>query len=115
MVSGNQIEQLGDRWRKAADHEIAIEENRRDLSTLEEVVQIAVGTIEFVDLVVELAVDRLQLLVDRLGLLLGGFQLLVGGLELLIDRQHFLIRRFQLLGGAFLFFDDRLHVLAHGR
>ncbi len=59
VVAGNEIEQLGDRRREAADHEISVEENRRDLGALEEVVQVAVGAIELVDLVAELSIDRL--------------------------------------------------------
>src|SRR4029077_3371275 len=46
--AGNEIEQLGYRRREAPDHEISVEENRRDLGALEDVVQIAVGAIELV-------------------------------------------------------------------
>src|SRR5207302_3688912 len=66
VVAGNEVEQLGDRRREAADHEISVEKNSRDLGTFKEVVQIAVGAIKLLDLVGELTVYGLQFFVDRL-------------------------------------------------
>ena len=78
-VGRDQIEDCGDRRSETADDQVAVEQNRSDLSALEQVAQIRVGAVEFVDLAVEFGINRVQLFVDRLQLLLGGLQLLVGG------------------------------------
>jgi len=66
-VGRDQIEDCGDRRGETADDQVAVEQNRSDLSALEQ------------NLAVEFGINRVQLLVDRLQLLLGGLQLLVGG------------------------------------
>ena len=49
-VAGNEIEQFGNRRRKAANDEILVEKNRRDLGTLKQIVEIAISVTFFVNL-----------------------------------------------------------------
>ena len=95
-----------------ADHQILIQENCCNLGRVEQIAQIRIGVIQFLDLAVEFGVDRVQLLVQRLHLLLGGFQLLIGGLRLFVYRDQFLIRGFQLFQRGLVFLDRGLQPLA---
>jgi hypothetical protein len=52
----------------AADNTVAIEQDVRDLSALEYVLQIIVGTIELLDLAAQLRIDCVELLVEGLQL-----------------------------------------------
>ena len=52
----------------AADNTVAIEQDGRDLSALEYVLQIIVGTIELLDLAAQLRIDCVELLVEGLQL-----------------------------------------------
>src|SRR3981189_2310181 len=65
-VGRDQIEDCGDRRSETADDQVAVEQNRSDLSALEQVAQIRVGAVEFVDLAVEFGINRVQLFVHRL-------------------------------------------------
>ena len=67
-----------------------VQEQRRDLGAVEQVLQVALGQRQVFDLEDQLAVDGLQLLVHRLHLFLGGRQLLVGRLQFLDRRLKFL-------------------------
>ena len=93
---GNDIEQrLGGR-REEADIEIGVEEERRDIGAVQDVLQIVGGRALPLQRFLELAVEGGQLLVERLQFLLRGQQLLVGRLEFLVDGQRFFVDRLLL-------------------
>jgi hypothetical protein len=108
QVTWNQVVEARDRWRKAADHQIRIEEDRRDLSTLEQVLQIAVLAVKFINFAGQLSVDGLQLLVDGLNLFLRGFQFFVSGLQFFVDGMQFLVCAPQFLQRGVVLFRDGL-------
>ena len=54
VVTRYQVEHCGDRTREAADREIAVEENNRDLGAVEQVAQVGIGMVQLVDLGVQL-------------------------------------------------------------
>src|ERR1700751_3856156 len=75
-VSGQDIENPRNAWRKAADRQRLIEENSSNLGTFEQLLQIAVGVVLCLDVVAELSIDSVQLFIHRRQFLLGSFQLL---------------------------------------
>ena len=93
---GNQPEQAARGGREILDAHFQIQKDRRDLRAVQQILQIAVGVIEFRDFAVQLGIDRFQFFVEGLELLLGGFQLLVRGLKLLVGGLQLLIRGFEL-------------------
>ena len=113
-VGRQQLQQRLHRRREPADAEAAIEEQRRDVGAVEQVVEIVGARLELADLGLELAVDRIELLVERLQLLLGGLELLVRGLQLLVDRPDLLVGRLQLLVRRLHLLDAEAEILAGG-
>ena len=47
---GTKVEERRCRWREAADHQVAVEEDRRDLRASKRFLQVAVGAVEILDL-----------------------------------------------------------------
>ena len=90
-VTGNEIEDLRDGRRKVANLEIFVEKDRRNLGALEQIIEIAVGAVQFLDLAAELVVHGLQFFVHRLQFLFRGLELFIGRLQLLIDREQLFI------------------------
>jgi hypothetical protein len=90
--------------------QLGIKENRGNLSTVDQILQIAICGVELSDLAVEFGVDGFQLFVERLQFLLGGFKFLVGGLILFVRGLQFLVRRFELFkcGSCMLLGRERL-------
>ena len=89
-VGRDNVEQLGGCRREIADAQTLVEKNRGDFRAGEQISQVAVGAVQFIDLMVQLLIDRLQFLVQRLHFFLGRFKLLVA-------RLHFLVRARQAL------------------
>ena len=85
-IAFNQAKQHLRRRGETFDAELAVQEHRRDLGVLQQVLDVAVGPTEFLDPVVQFRVDGVQLFVDRGQLLPGRFQLLIRGLQFLVDR-----------------------------
>ena len=81
-VARDDVEQrLGGR-REEADVELGVEEQRRDIGAVEDVLQIVRGRALPLQRFLQLAVQRGQLLIERLQFFLRGQQLLVGGLDI---------------------------------
>ena len=98
-VAGNDAEErLGGR-REEADIEVGVEEERRDIGAVQDVLQIIGGRTLPLQRFLELAVEGGELLVERLQFLLRRQQLLVGRLVFLIDGQRFFVDRLLLLAG----------------
>ena len=85
FVGRNNIEEARDRGRKAADHEITVEKNRRDVGAREEVREVAVRAVEILHLGQQFLIDGLQLLVQRLQFLFCGFELFIARLKLFVE------------------------------
>ena len=75
---------------------LRVEEQRRDIGAVEDVLQIVGRGALPLERFLQLAVERGQLLVERLQLLLRGQQLLVGRLVFLVDRQRLFVDRLLL-------------------
>jgi len=58
-----------ERWGEVPDAQVFVQEHSGDLRAVEQILHVSVETRQLVVLVVELAIDGLQLLVDRLHLL----------------------------------------------
>src|SRR6516162_7880592 len=97
--------------RAEASLQISVEEDRRYLGALEQVVEIAVGPVELVDFRAELVIDGLQFLIDRLQFLLRSFELFIGRLQFLIDREQLFIGRAKLFVRRLELLDCRLQSL----
>ena len=81
-IAGNDVEErLGGR-REEADIEVGVEEERRDIGAVEDVLQIIGGRALPLQRFLELAVERGELLVERLQFFLRGQQFLVGRLDI---------------------------------
>ena len=113
------LEDLGDARRELADAQLAIEEHRRDVGAVQQVLDVVVELLQLGVLLlvlrvdgVELLVDRVQLLVRALQLLVRGDQLLVGRLQLLVGRLELLDRGLQVLLGVGELVFERAHVIA---
>ena len=96
-VGVDQVEQLDRRRREERDAQLAVEEHGGDRRRGHQVLQVAVGVAQLVDLALELLVDGGQLLVDRLQLLAAGLELLGGRAQLLVHRLQLFVARLQLL------------------
>ena len=83
-IARNQSKHADRGGRKALDAKVAIQKDSGDVRTLEQILQIAIGLIQFGDFAVELGVDGFKLLVERLEFLLGGLQLFVRRLILFV-------------------------------
>src|SRR5690349_3324607 len=79
-IAGNEAEYSAGGRREIPDAQLLVEENRRDLGTVEEVSQVAVSVVELRDLAADFGVDGLQFFVERLEFLLRGLQFLIGRL-----------------------------------
>ena len=99
QVGANQAHQAGDRRGVALDPEVLVEEEGGDAGTGKEVHDIVIGAFQFVDLLLEADIDRVELLVEGLKLLLGGLHLLVCGLELFVGRHDLLVGGLELVVG----------------
>ena len=69
-VAGNDVEQRLGRRREEADVEAGVEEDRRDVGAVEDVLQIVRGRALPIERLLQLAVEGVQFLVERLQLLL---------------------------------------------
>ena len=76
-VLRNHPEGLGDARRELADAQLPIEEHRRDVGAVEQVLDVVVELLQLGVLLLVLGVDRVELLVDRVQLLVRALQLLV--------------------------------------
>ena len=95
-IAGNEPKHTSSRGCEIPDVQFRIEKNGGYLRAVEQILQIAVGVIEFGNFAVEFGVDGFQFFVGGLEFFLGAFQFFVGGLILLIRGLQFLIRGFQL-------------------
>ena len=111
-IAGDDPEQRSCRRREEADVEVAVEEQGRDTSAVEDVLQIVRCVALPFQGLLQLAVEGGELFVERLKLLLRGDQLLIGALELLVDRHRFFIDRRLLGAGDFEVADGDLQFLA---
>ena len=111
---GNDIEQRLGRRREEADIEVGVEEQRRDIGAVQDVLQIVGGGALPLQRFLELAVEGGQLLVERLQFLLRGQQLLVGRLEFLVDRQRFFVDRLLLFARDLEVADGALQLVLRG-
>ena len=93
---GNDVEERFGGRREEADFELGVEEERRDIGAVQDVLQIVGGRALPLQRFLELAVEGGQLLVERLQFLLRGQQLLVGRLVFLVDRQRLFVDRLLL-------------------
>ena len=98
-VGVDQVEELDRRRREERDAQAPVEEDGGDRRRRHQVLQVAVGAAELVDLDLELLVDGGQLLVDRLQLLAAGLELLGRRAQLLVHRLQLFVARLQLLRG----------------
>ena len=95
-VAGNDIEErLGGR-REEADIEVGVEEERRNIGAVQDILQIIGGRTLPLQRFLELAVEGGKLLVERLQFLLRRQQLLVRRLVFLVDGQCFFVDRLLL-------------------
>ena len=114
MSLGNDAEErLGGR-REEADIEIGVEEERRDIGAVEDVLQIIGGRALPLQRFLELAVEGGQLLVERLQFLLRRQQLLVRRLVFLIDGQRFFVDRLLLFARNLKVADGALELRSGG-
>ena len=90
------MEQLRAGRRERSHAQIVIKEQNCNLSAFEQVLKIAVQSLQRCVFFVEFVVYGLQLLIDGLHLLFRGFQLFVGGLQLFIEGLIFFIDGFQV-------------------
>ena len=102
------------RRREEADVQIAVEEDRRDIGAVEDVLQVVGRHALLLHGLVKLAVEGGQLLVERLQFFLGGQQLLIGRLEFLVDRQGLFVDRLLLFAGNFEVADGALQLRPRG-
>ncbi|MNM95354.1 hypothetical protein D3C81_1077940 [compost metagenome] len=91
--------------------QVAVDKHGGDLGGGDQVAQVVVDLVGFIDLGLELVVDRQQFLVDGLQLFLAGFQLFAGQAQLFVDRLHFFVRGHQLLAGDVGLLDGFLQLL----
>ena len=113
-VGCDDAEMRSHRRREETDVQLAVEEDRRDLGAVEDILQIVGRDALLLDGLVQLAVEGGQLLVERLELFLRGFQLFIGGLELLVHRHGFFVDRLLLLVGELEVADGALKLLPRG-
>src|SRR5262249_14958782 len=78
VVVGFHTEYLPQRSGETLDTKVTVEEQHRYVSRRHKVLQVVVGARDFLELHLELVIDRLQLLIDALQLLFARFQLLGG-------------------------------------
>jgi hypothetical protein len=107
LVGLGNAEQVGNAISEPVDAKTGIEKQRADVGRRHEVLQIAVGAGDRLELELELAVDRLKLFVDRLQLFLAGFELLGGRAILLVDRLQLFVGGAQFLVGRIGFLSHR--------
>ena len=107
LVGRRDAEQIGDPVGEALDAQARIEEQRAEIGRRHQVLQVAVGARDRLELQLQLAVDGLQLLVDRLQLFLAGLQLLGGRAVFLVDRLQLFVGGAQLLVGGLRFLAHR--------
>ena len=103
-VLRDDAEGVGDPRRELPDAELPIEEHRRDVGAVQQVLDVVVELLQLDVLLLVLRVDGVHLLVDRVELLVRALELLVGGDQFLVGRLQLFVRRLVLL-------DRRLQVL----
>ena len=111
-IGGDDAEQRLCRRREEPDVELAVEEQRRDVRAVEDVLQIVRCAALPFERLLKLAVEGGELFIERLQLFLRGHQLLVGRLELLVDRHRLFVDRRLLLVGDLEVADRALQLLA---
>ena len=98
--------------REPLDAQVVVQEDRGDLDAVKQVLHVAVGLRQLLDLRLQLGVDRLHFFVEGLQFLLGTVQFFVGALQFLVVRLQLLIRGAEFLLGGLHFFDGGLKALA---
>ena len=98
------LEGLRDARGEFPDAQLPVQENRRDVGPIEQVLDVVVQLLQFRVLFLILRVDGVQLLVDGVELLVRALELLVRGNQLLVRRLKLFVRRLEL-------FDRRLKTL----
>ena len=111
-VAGNQVDDLRRLGSEPLDAEVVVQEDRGDLGAVQQVLHVAVGLRQFLDLRLQLGVDRLHFFVERLQFLLGTGHFFVGALQFLVVRLQLLIGGAEFLLGGLHFFDGGLKALA---
>ena len=113
-VGSDDVEQRLRGRREEADVQVAIQEERRHVGAVEDVLQVVGRGALLLDRLVQLAVEGCELLVEGLQLLLRRFQFLVGRLEFLVDGHGLFIDRLLLLVGDLEVANGALQILARG-
>lgn len=85
-------EYLGNPGGELPDAELAIQEHRRDIGAVQQVLHVVVELLQFGVLLLVLRVDGVHLLVDGVQLLVGALQLFVRGHEFLVGRLELFVR-----------------------
>ncbi len=109
-IARDDVEQRPGGRREEADVELHVEEQRRDIGAVEDVLQIVGGGALPIERFLQLAIEGGQLLVERLQFFLRGQQFLVGRLEFLVDRQSLFVDRLLLFAGNFEVVDRALQL-----
>ncbi len=81
-------------WGKFTDAQVAVQKDRAQVGTAEQVVDIRIQCTQLLDLALILGIHRDQLFIDRL-------QLFVRTLQLLVCRHHFLVGRLKFFVAGF--------------
>src|SRR5438105_5579665 len=84
-----------------------VQENSGNLGAFEDVLQIAVGVVELLELALQFVVERLQFF-------FGSLQFLIRGLQLFIHGEELFVGRLELFIGSFQFLDGGLQILFGG-
>ena len=79
-VPFNQVEEVSGVWGEAVDLQLLVEKDGAHLGRGDQVEQVAVGTVEFLELARQLTIDGGEFLIHRLQLFLARLQLFGGGL-----------------------------------
>jgi hypothetical protein len=103
FITGDDIEEVRDARSEAIDAQLRIKEQDSNVCRGHQILDVAVGARDALELGFQFAVDGLQLLVDGLQLLLASLQLFGSGTIFLIDRLQFFVGRPQLLVRPFIF------------
>src|SRR6185437_10558246 len=98
-IARNDVEERLGGGRKEADVELGVEEERRDIGAVKDILQIVGGRTLPLQRFLKLAVQSGQLLGERLQLFLRGQKYLIGGLEFLVCGQGFFVDRLLLFVG----------------
>ncbi|MCY1448363.1 hypothetical protein D9M71_650250 [compost metagenome] len=109
-VDRQHAENLGGPWGEPADTHVAIDKHGSNVGGGNQVGQIVVDLVGFLDLGLEFGIDGQQLFIDRLQFFLAGFQFFGGRTQLFVNRVHFLVGSLELLTGYVRLFDGFLQM-----